>query len=207
MLFHITMASMLGGMMWSCVVALGYMVFLRHNLRLAGAPAIAAKTSRVAKFDNLTVNAYADYATWLIFWAPFYVISTLNVAWLWWEFSHNTNVGVFHLALSALSVASVLTAVFGRKIIQDWVYGWSLHLSYAKDDVLLERLAARMTEIEAAVGEVLTGDRHMTVEEMQRMMAETAAIVKMSDSIVDRQAAQLKFLKQIADSMRATPEE
>jgi hypothetical protein len=204
MFFHILMGSIQAAMVWSCLAAAGYVVFLHRNLILASIPVIKQRTGKIVGMDEMTTQAYADYFKWITIWTPFFVVATLNAAWMWWLLANDLEISTLHVVLSALAQGGVLTAVFANKLMKAWAYSWGVQIAYAQDDVVLEVLSARMDEINLLVSNVVKGSVTMSIEEMQAAMTETAAITYVSDQVTKRQLQQLAVLKKMSATQGPT---
>jgi esterase/lipase len=154
--------------------------------------------------DEMTIHAYADYFKWITIWTPVFVVTTINAIWMWWLLANDLEISTLHIALSAVSLGGVFTAVFANKLVQDWVYNWSIQIAYAKDDIMLEVMLVRMNEINSTVDKAVKGNILLSAEELQLMMSETAAITYVSDQVTKRQVQQLEILKKISAKQDTT---
>ena len=202
MLLTVLMVSILAGMAWSCLRALGYVVFLNRNLTLASVPAIQKRTTKIKNFSAMTAQAYKDYFKWVVVWMPVFCVTMLNAVWLWTLLVSGDDISPLHIMISAVSIGGVFTMTFANKFIQLWAYGWDVQLSYAKDAIILETIGARMEQINAEIAKAIDGSVVLSMQEMQIMLDETLAINYVTEQILHRQAEQIKFLERLESMQR-----
>jgi hypothetical protein len=176
MYIHLSMAAVLGWLIYGSFVSASYISILHHGLTLVGTPEIQRHVHSSKMFSEHTRNASRDYATFTVLWVPLVLSAVGTVAWLWWSFAHDTELSSFQLLCAVLLISGALTVSNFHQLGQSWIHSWIGQLFNARNGVILDHLIARLAFIEDKLISAKNGTTTLTDDDAELLAAEVEAI-------------------------------
>lgn len=203
MLMHIIMASLTGGLIYSCLVALSFMLFLRRDLILTTVPSIQQRTEKLQSFQEKTERVNRMYRMWAWVWMPTFLVTVGSVGWMWDQLTNNAEVAPLAIGMVAVAAGGVLTTTFTKQFITKWIHMWDSQLQLFHNEVILSVVVERVSEINKIVAAIANGeDTELTIADIEIMVIEAVILHQTSNQIMEEQATRIAQLNAEVKELR-----